>query len=123
MWKGWGCPCYWRSVSRWLGMQAKELLRLEEFRSGDMPQALGRAFLRMDELLLQEKHLEELKTLAGPKEKRYGYTWRLLRLCLGTRAAQVWLDCLCHLRGRDGLHVKLARIAMSCTARASGWPT
>ena len=52
-------------------MQAKELLKLEEFRSGNMPQALGRAFLRMDELLVQEKHLEELKTLAGPKEKRY----------------------------------------------------
>ncbi|CAL5218962.1 g716 [Coccomyxa viridis] len=49
---------------------AKELLELPEFRSGNMPQALGRAFLRMDELLVEEKHLEELKTLAGPKEKR-----------------------------------------------------
>ena len=53
-------------------MQAKELLQLPEFRSGDVPQALGRAFLRMDELLVEEKHLEELKTLAGPKDKRYG---------------------------------------------------
>ena len=51
-------------------MQAKELLKLPEFRSGDMPQALGRAFLRMDELLVEEKHLEELKALAGPKDKR-----------------------------------------------------
>ena len=35
-----------------------------------MPQALGRAFLRIDELLVEENHLEELKTLAGPKDKR-----------------------------------------------------
>lgn len=35
-----------------------------------MPQALGRAFLRIDELLVEEIHLEELKTLAGPKDKR-----------------------------------------------------
>lgn len=101
-----------------LGLQAKELLRLEEFRSGDMPQALGRAFLRMDELLVQEKHLEELKTLAGPKEKRYRTTWRLVRLCLGTQAAGFWPNCLCHFRGCHGLHAKLARILMSCAARA-----
>ena len=52
------------------GFQGKELLKLEEFQKGDMPQALGRAFLRIDELLVEENHLEELKTLAGPKDKR-----------------------------------------------------
>lgn len=50
--------------------QAKELLTLEEFCSGDMSGALGRAFLRMDELLVEERYLEELRTLAGPKDKR-----------------------------------------------------
>ena len=53
-------------------MQAKELLKLEEFRGGDMQQALGRAFLRMDELLVEENYVEELKELAGSKDKRYG---------------------------------------------------
>ena len=51
-------------------LQGKELLKLEEFQKGDIPQALGRAFLRIDELLVEENHLEELKTLAGPKDKR-----------------------------------------------------
>lgn len=52
-------------------LQAKELLKLQEFQSGDMPQALGRAFLRMDELLVEDNFLEELQTLAGPKDKRH----------------------------------------------------
>ena len=52
-------------------MQAKELLKLVEFQKGEMSHALGRAFLRLDELLVEEHHMEELKRLAGPKEKRW----------------------------------------------------
>ena len=52
-------------------MQAKELLKLEEFQKGDMSHALGRAFLRVDELLVEEHYMEELKRLAGPKDKRW----------------------------------------------------
>ena len=62
-----------------LAFQAKELLKLQEFQSGDMPQALGRAFLRMDELLVEDNFLEELQTLAGPKDKRYAPLWT--RMC------------------------------------------
>ncbi len=45
-------------------------MKLEEFQKGDMPGALSRAFLRMDELLVEENHREELKTLAGPNDKQ-----------------------------------------------------
>ena len=56
--------------------QAKELLKLEEFQKGDISHALGRAFLRVDELLVQERYMEELKRLAGPKDKRWaGFTF------------------------------------------------
>ena len=66
-------------TSSLLPLQAKELLKLQEFQSGDMPQALGRAFLRMDELLVEDNFLEELQTLAGPKDKRYESSWT--RIC------------------------------------------
>lgn len=49
--------------------QARELAALEEYRSGDMQKALGRAYLRMDELLVMEKHEAELRKLAGESDQ------------------------------------------------------
>ena len=52
-----------------LPVQARELAALEEYRSGDMQGALGRAYLRMDELLVMDVHEAELRKLAGEPDQ------------------------------------------------------
>ena len=75
------------------GMQAKELLKLEEFQKGDMSHALGRAFLRVDELLVEEHYMEELKRLAGPKDKRWAH-FSILKSGTGGRWCQGCRLCI-----------------------------
>ncbi|CAL8469876.1 g9418 [Coccomyxa elongata] len=55
-----------KEVARFVALYlARELASLEEFRAGDMQKALGRAYLRMDELLVMDDHEAELRKLAG----------------------------------------------------------
>ena len=48
-------------------MQAQELLTTDAYQRGDTKQALVDAFLKMDQLLLQESVVPELQSLAGPR--------------------------------------------------------
>ncbi len=67
--------------------QARELASLEEFRAGDMQKALGRAYLRMDELLVMDNHEAELRKLAGEADHpgpAPGRRWE----CLGFRVTE-----------------------------------
>jgi hypothetical protein len=43
-------------------------MSLEEYRAGDMLGALPRAYLRLDERMLQDDQQEELRKLAGDPE-------------------------------------------------------
>lgn len=52
-------------------------MKLEEYRAGNMQQALGRAFLRMDELLVDDSQQEELRQLAGGDDSG-GHRWHSL---------------------------------------------
>ena len=56
-------------------MQAEELKQLEEYKAGELGASLGRAYLRLDELLRDEANAPTLRALAGDPdhpERRWG---------------------------------------------------
>lgn len=60
-------------------LQAKELASSEKFCAGNMPQALERAFLRIDEMLVDERYAKELKSLRAKSEEADGDDEPLLK--------------------------------------------
>lgn len=78
-------------------LQAAELKELEEYKRGDLGASLGRAYLRLDDLLRDEANAPALRALAGDPdhpERRWGGG----ALCTGGLAVGVfWLGAPCVL--------------------------
>lgn len=53
-----------------LTVQSAKLAELEQYKAGNIGEALVQAFLGMDEIMMKEESWEQLKQLAGEKVRR-----------------------------------------------------